>query len=76
MADSSSDQAEHNTSEDDENYGPHEEAAQAEAVLRVPLKAEISRKCKIQTNTGNVECSKRCSKDAKPVSCNACKEFI
>lgn len=39
--DNSSDEAEADTSKDNENVGPLEKAAQAEADLRVPQKADV-----------------------------------
>ena len=77
MADSSSSEnesesalSEDSASEDDENvaFGPLEEAAQAGEDLRIPRKAHISRKRKIETNRGNQKRSKRGSKDPKLVS--------
>jgi hypothetical protein len=74
MADSSSSEneseselSEDSASEDDENvaFGPLEKAAQAGEDLRIPRKAHISRKRKIETNLGN---QKRGSKDPKLVS--------
>ena len=41
MVDNSSDEAETDTSRDNENVGPLEKAAQAEADLRVPQKADV-----------------------------------
>ncbi|CAB4018869.1 Hypothetical predicted protein [Paramuricea clavata] len=57
-------------SEDDENvaFRPLEEAAQAGEDLRIPRKAHISRKRKIETNRGNQKRSKRGSKDPKLLS--------
>lgn len=72
MADSScsenESESEGSASDDDENVGPLEEAAQAGADLQIPGKADISRKRKIQRNPGNVKRSKRGSKDPKLVS--------
>ncbi len=75
MADSShsaneseSELSENSLSKDDENLGPLEQATQAGADLRVLQKADISRKRKIQTNPGNVECRKQGLKEPKLVS--------
>ena len=75
MADSShsaneseSELSEDSLSQDDQNFGPLEQATQAGADLQVPHKADIFRKRKIQTNPGNVECGKWGLKDPKLVS--------
>ena len=72
MADSSCSENDESESEDsaseNENVGPLEKAAQAGADLQIPGRDDISRKRKIQTNTGNIKRSKWGSKDPKLVS--------